>query len=160
MPKLDILILIVFVVSVAYGFRKGVIVQAGALGGILLGVILCHLGGNYIACLIAGDGQTPTYIDSVMANIILFIIGYLSVRIVAHFFKTVVKSLSLGALDRIGGALFSCFEAMLALSILFNLWLLLKPSTNFSALSHIGNGHAIHAILSLAPKLMGWATGC
>lgn len=46
-------------------------------------------------------------------------------------------------LDRIAGALFSCFEWMLALSILLNLWLLVKPSTPFLAMSTIGNGHAI-----------------
>ena len=125
MTKLDIFILIVFVVSVAWGFRKGVIVQAGALGGLILGVLLCHIGGDYIAAMIASKGADaaahPGYVDKVMANIILFIIGYLSVRIVAHFFKTVVRSLSLGVLDRIAGALFSCFEWMLALSILLTL---------------------------------------
>jgi len=140
-------------------------VQAGALGGLLLGVVLCHVGGDYVAAMIAGCGpdgsQTqPGYVDTVIANIILFIIGYLSVRIVAHFFKTVVKSLSLGALDRIGGALFSCFEWMLALSLLLNLWLVVKPATDFQAISHIGNGHAIGAILALGPNLLGWATGC
>ena len=163
MTKLDIFILIVFVVSVAWGFRKGVIVQAGALGGLILGVLLCHIGGDYIAAMIASKGADaatqPGYVDKVMANIILFIIGYLSVRIVAHFFKTVVRSLSLGVLDRIAGALFSCFEWMLALSILLNLWLLVKPATPFLAMSTIGNGHAIEAILSLAPALLGWAVG-
>ena len=107
----------------------------------------------------ADAATQPGYVDKVMANIILFIIGYLSVRIVAHFFKTVVRSLSLGVLDRIAGALFSCFEWMLALSILLNLWLLVKPSTPFLAMSTIGNGHAIEAILSLAHALLGWAVG-
>ena len=40
MTKLDIVILVIFVVSVVLGFRKGLIVQAGALGGLLRGVLL------------------------------------------------------------------------------------------------------------------------
>lgn len=159
MTKLDIVILILFIVSVAYGFRKGIVVQAGALGGLILGVLLCHIGDDYIATLIAGEGVDPNYVDRIMANIILFLAGYLSVRIVAHFFKTMLKTLSLGAIDRIVGALFSCFEAMLVFSLVLNLWLVIKPSTNFQAISTIGNGHAIDAIVALGPALLGWATG-
>lgn len=165
MTKLDIVILVVFVVSVVLGFRKGLIVQAGSLGGLLLGVLLCHIGSDWMAAVIAGtDGAghqaAPTYTDCVLANIILFLAGYLGVRLVAHFFKTAAHALSLGALDRIGGAVFYCFEWMLGLSLLLNLWLTIKPSTNFGAMSTIGNGHAIHAILNLGPALLGWVTGC
>ena len=158
MTKLDIVILIVFVVSIAWGFRKGITVQVGALGGLILGVLLCHVCGGYVAAMIAGN-SAPTYVDSVIANIIVFIVGYLCVRAVAHFFKSALKSLKLGALDRIGGALFSCFEWMFVLSVLLNLWLVIKPSTSFQALSTLGNGHAIDAILGLAPALLGWAIG-
>ena len=47
MTKLDIVILVIFVVSVVLGFRKGLIVQAGSLGGLLLGVLLCHIGSDW-----------------------------------------------------------------------------------------------------------------
>lgn len=161
MTKLDIVILIVFVVSVAVGFRKGMIVQAGSLGGIVFGVLLSHLAGDWLAGVIAahgGDGAgVPTYVDSVLANIVLFVAGYLSVKAVAHFFKQLTHALSLGALDRIGGALFSLFQWMLVLSLLLNLWVVIKPGTNFCAMSTLGNGHAIEAIMALAPGLLGWA---
>lgn len=158
MTTLDIVLLIVFVVSVVLGFRKGMMVQAGSLGGILLGVVLCHLFGDRCAALIAGT-QSPTYVDCVLANIIIFIAGYLSVRAVAHFFKKLTHALALGGLDRLGGAVFSLFQWMLALSIVLNLWHMVKPTTNFLALSTLGNGHAIEAVMSLAPGLLGWATG-
>ena len=157
MTTLDIVLLIVFVVSVVLGFRKGVIVQAGSLGGIILGVLLCHLFGARCAAFIAGSGA-PTYIDNVLGNIIVFIVGYLSVRAVAHFFKQLTHALALGGLDRIAGAIFSLFQWMLVLSILLNLWHMVKPSTNFLAMSTLGNGHAIEAVMGLAPALLGWAT--
>jgi len=161
MTTLDIVILVVFVCSVAFGFWKGLIVQAGALGGILFGVILCHLCGAWLAGVIAAHGTAggaqPTYVDSVLANIILFVAGFLSVKVVAHFFKQLTHALALGALDRLGGAVFSLFQWMLVMSILLNLWLVIKPGTNFLAMSTIGNGHAIEAIMALAPKLLGWA---
>ena len=110
MTTLDIILLIVFVVSVALGFRKGLIVQAGSA--------------------------------------------------VAHFCKQLTHALALGGLDRLGGAVFSLFQWMLVLSILLNLWQMVKPSTNFLAMSTLGNGHAIEAVMGLAPGLLGWAVGC
>lgn len=160
MTTLDIILLIVFVVSVALGFRKGMIVQAGSLGGILLGVLLCHIFGDRCAAMIAGAGEAPTYVDCVLANIIMFVVGYLSVRAVAHFCKQLTHALALGGLDRLGGAVFSLFQWMLVLSILLNLWQMVKPSTNFLAMSTLGNGHAIEAVMGLAPGLLGWAVGC
>lgn len=159
MTTLDICLLIVFVVSVVLGFRKGMIVQAGSLGGIIFGVVLCHLFGDDCAAFIAGKGEVPSYIDSVLANIIVFIAGYLSVRVVAHFCKQLTHALALGGLDRLGGAVFSLFQWMLVLSILLNLWQMVKPSTNFLTMSTLGNGHAIEAVMGLAPGLLGWAVG-
>lgn len=157
MTKLDILILVVFVASVAWGFRKGVIEQAGALGGILLGVVLCRIGSPWMIAVLAGEAE-PTYVDSVLARIILFLAGYLSVRIVAKIFKSATHALSLGGLDRLGGALFCMLEWMLGLSLLLNLYAAIKPQTDWQALSHIGNGHAIDAIVGFAPCLMGQFT--
>ena len=161
MTTLDIIILVVFAGSVAIGFWKGMIVQVGALGGIVFGIILCHLAGTWLTGVIAGHdaegAASTTYIDSVLANIILFIAGFLSVKVVAHFCKQLTHALALGTLDRLGGAVFSLFQWMLVLSILLNLWLVIKPGANICAMSAIGNGHAIEAIMALAPKLLGWA---
>ena len=157
MTTLDIVLIIVFVVSVVLGFRKGIIVQAGSLGGIIFGVVLCHFFGDRCAMLLAGAGETPGYVDCVLANIIVFVAGYLSVKAVAHFCKELTHALALGGLDRIGGAVFSLFQWMLVLSIVLNLWQMVKPSANFAAHSTLGNGHAIEAVMGLAPAMLGWA---
>ena len=158
MTTLDIVILVVFVASLAIGFKKGIIVQVGSLGGILFGVVLCRLLGTRLTGVIAG-ADVPGYIDSVLANIILFVGGFLSVKIVAHFCKQLTHALALGGLDRLAGALFGLFQWMLVLSILLNLWVTVKPGTDFLAMSTLGNGHAIEAVMGLAPAVLGWATG-
>ena len=62
-----------------------------------------------------------------------------------------------GGLDRLAGALFGLFKWMLVLSILLNLWVMVKPGTDVTAMSALGNGHAIEAIMGLAPAVLGWA---
>ena len=162
MTTLDIIILIVFVASVIYGFRRGIILQAGGARRVALRSDSVQTGAPWLAGLIAGThttGEAPTYVDSVIANIIMFIAGFLGVKAVAHFFKNVTHALNLGGLDRIAGALFCMFEWMLVMSLLLNLWLIIKPQTSLHSLSTLGNGHAIEAIVAFAPKLLGYALG-
>lgn len=158
MTTLDILILVVFLASAGYGFYKGMIVQVGALAAIIFAVVVCRVCGSWMAGVIAGpDSVTAT--DVVIAKVILFIIGYLSVRIVAGFIKRMTHALALGALDRLGGAIFSIFQWMLVLSLLMNLWLVVKPDPPVEQMSTLANGHAAPAILHLAPAVLGWALG-
>lgn len=158
MTTLDILILVVFIASAGYGFYKGMIVQVGALVAILFAVVLCRLAGGWLAGVIAGhDGVSEA--DVVIAKVTLFVIGYLSVRIAARFIKQITHALALGALDRLGGALFSLFQWMLVLSLLMNLWFVIKPEPAIEELATLGNGHVGPAILHLAPAVLGWVMG-
>lgn len=158
MTTLDIAILTVFVGSAAIGFRKGIVKQIGSLGGIVAGVIICRIGGTWLTGMIADNPEAPEYTDSILAKVILFLAGYISVRCIAHFLRQVTRALRAEALDRIAGAVFSIFQWMLVMSLLLNLWLIIKPATDFCAMSTLANGHAINAILSLAPAVMGWAS--
>lgn len=158
MTTLDVLILIVFLASAAYGFWKGVIVQVGAVAAILFAVVLCRLGGAWLAGVIAGH-EAVTSTDVIIAKVILFIVGYLSVRFVAGLLKKATHALQMGALDRLGGAVFSVFQWMLVLSLLLNLWFVIKPEPSINEMTTLANGHAGPFILRLAPDILGWAMG-
>lgn len=159
MTTLDIIILIVFVGSVALGFYYGLLKQVGSLGGLIAGIVLCRLGSDWLTAAIAG-ASAPTYTDIVLAHLILFLIGFCCVKAIAHFCRQLTHALSLGIVDRLGGVVFCLFEWMLVLSLVLNLWLLIKPQTSIAALSTLANGHAAPAIVALAPKVLGWAFGC
>lgn len=164
MTTLDIIILIVFAGSVLIGFRSGLLRQVGSLGGLVAGVLLCRIGSAWLSAVIAGHGadgapSAPTYTDIVLAHLILFIAGFCCVKAVAHFCRRLTHALSLGIVDRLAGVLFCLFEWMLVLSLILNLWLIVKPQTSIASMSTLANGHAAPAIVSLAPKVLGWALG-
>lgn len=159
MTTLDVLILIVFIGAVAVGFWRGIIVQVGAVGALIFGVVVCRLFGAQLARAIAGAGTAPDTMDVVLAKVILFVAGYLGVRLVARLLKKTTHALSLGALDRLGGVVFSIFQWMLVLSILLNLWMVVKPEPPVAQLSTLANGHAAETIVGLAPAVLGWALG-
>ncbi len=158
MTTLDVIILVVLVGSVGYGFYRGVIVQVGAVAAIIFAVIVCRLAGSPLAEFIAGN-EAPTTLDVVVAKVIAFVAGYLSVKLVASLFKKITHALSLGGLDRLGGVVFSLFQWMLVLSLFINLWLVIKPDAELSAMSTLANGHLAPAIARLAPAVLGWAFG-
>ena len=164
MTTLDIIILIVFAGSVLIGFRSGLLKQVGSLGGLVAGIVLCRLGSAWLSAVIAGheangDPSAPTYTDIVLAHLILFIAGFCCVKTVAHFCRQLTHALSLGIVDRLGGVVFCLFEWMLVLSLILNLWRIVKPPTSIAAMSTLANGHAAPAIVALAPKVLGWALG-
>lgn len=157
MTVLDVIILMVFVGAVGVGFYRGIIVQVGAVAAILFAVVLCRLGGDSLAAFIAG-GETPTTAQTVMAKVIVFVIGYLSVRVVAGLCKKLTHALSLGGLDRLGGVVFALFQWMLILSVVLNLWQAVSAAHGPATMSTLAGGEVVRLILRLAPGVLGWAT--
>lgn len=162
MSTFDIVILIIFAASILYGLKRGIISQLGSVGGILVGIAACHLFGDHAAAIIGGllgdDSVSACYVDSVIANVLLFIIGYILTRVIAKLLHTVVHAAFLGIVDRIAGAIFSLFAWFLIFSILLNVWQVLTPSTDLASKSRISNGKAARAIIDLAPNVLGGQT--
>ena len=158
MTSLDIIIILVVAGSLAYGAYKGIIVQAGALGAILFAVLLCRLAGSPLAHMIAG-GAVPDMMDYTLANVLVFIVGYVSVRLLCRLIKSVAHSLHLGFFDRVLGAVFSLFQWLLVLSLALNFWLVLSPDTQYASLSHLAGGKVALFTVELAPAVLGWAAG-
>lgn len=162
MNTLDIIILIVFAVSILYGLRRGVIAQLGSVGGVIVGVIACRAFGDSAAIvtgrLLGSATDTSCYVNSVIANVALFIAGFLLTRLIAKMLKGIVHALCLGIIDRIAGALFSLFAWFLAFSIALNLWQVITPDKDITTSSKLSDGKAAKAIIDLAPKLLGGET--
>lgn len=166
MTSFDILLVIVVVVAAVMGYRKGIIMQIAAIGGLVAGVLLCRIGGDEAAVFVAGlrahsegvDVPCPGYFDKAAANIALFALGNIAVRIVARVCRKVTRVLALGLLDRLAGAAFTLFEWLLVFSLCMNVYFMVKPETKTAELSTIENGRVAEAVLSLGPAVLGWAT--
>lgn len=163
MATLDIIILTVFVAAAIYGFWRGLTMQFGALLGLLIGILACRLFGDWGSGVIHGmlpagkeNAEVAAYVSSVIANVILFILGFFLTKAVAHAVKAVIDALFMGVIDRILGSLFAIFMWMLVLSISLNIWQVFS-STSVTATSRLADGLAAKAVLDLAPTVFGFA---
>jgi len=163
MSAIDILIIIVFIGAVIYGYWKGVIVQIGSLAGILLGILACRLFGPWLTGVLGGatgssDSIDMGYINSIIANVILFLLGFISAKLVARLIKTVTTAVKLSLIDKLLGVIFCLFEWFLVLSILLNIWQVLRPGTDITSSSTLGKGRAAQAVMDIAPAVLGTET--
>lgn len=162
MSSIDIALVIVFVAAIIYGLYKGLIAQLGSLGGIILGVIACRIWGDD-AVRIVGEvlpemtsgAQTAGYVNSVIGNVVLFLVVYMLSVLVAKLLHNLTSALSLGWVDRLLGAVFGMIKWFVLLSLVLNLWEAVLPEHSVVKSSQLVGGVAIRAVIDLAPTLFG-----
>lgn len=170
MTTVDTIITIVVLGAAFLGYRKGLVMQLASLGAVVAAIIGCRLWGAELANLFAGPQPAEEatmqgtavalgrhYLATVLGRAVLFSAIFIGVRVVARFCRSVTRAMHIGFLDRAGGALFCAFEWLLGLSLVFNLWLVLRPGASIHSLSTMFNGHAGEAIVELAPTVLGYA---
>lgn len=160
MSAIDIFILLVFVVALIFGLRKGILKQLGSLLGIAMGILACRLFGGVLSDYFAGDNPDPSdlYISGIFTNIILFAGGFLLTIIIMKALRTVTDSVGLSFVDRICGAVFSVFEWFFILSFALNFWQALRPGTDIMKGSEMLDGVPAQVIIDLAPVVIGSQT--
>lgn len=157
---LDILIIAVFIASAVMGFRKGLIGQIGSVAAIIIGILACRMFGPQVTDMImpGGDQETnsmPHYCATIMAYAGVYIVAYYAVIIVARMLRTVTHTLLLGPLDSIGGAVVSVIKWFMAVSVAFNLYMAIFPSSDLASKSNLDNGRPVKWIIELAPAAWG-----
>ncbi len=160
MNAFDIFIIVLFIVAVLYGYRKGIIVQIGSLGGVLAGIICCHLFNDALTSLInpliaeVESLKSVEYAGFVIANVLLFLAGFLLMGLVAGALKKLVHALCLGIFDNVAGAIFSVFAWFLALSLLLNVWQAFSPDKSILNSSIINHDKSATPVMNLAPAML------
>ncbi|MDE7136723.1 MAG: CvpA family protein [Muribaculaceae bacterium] len=160
MSALDIFILLVAVLSLVYGYCRGVIKQIGVLMGVVAGVVACRLFGDTLSDWFAGNNPNAdnVYITGVFTNLILFIVGFIAALILAKALKIVSRQLALASLDRFFGAIFSLLSWFFAFSMILNVWQAFKPDTNVMDSSKLFAGAPAEFIIDFAPAVVGSET--
>jgi membrane protein required for colicin V production len=120
MNWLDMVILILLLVSAIGGLVNGLIKAVISLVGLIVGIVLA---GHYYVSL---AGHLTFISDQNIARIASFVIIFLAVSIVAAIlgtlFTKIVSSISLGWLNRLGGAAFGILIGAVFIAAILSLW--------------------------------------
>ena len=118
MNYIDIILGLILIYSLYNGFRKGLVSQAGALIGLLLGVWGAIKFSDFTKGILESKFDFSSQYTSLIAFAITFIAIVIAVNLLAKFLTGVLDALALGVFDKLLGAVFGGLKTALVLSIL------------------------------------------
>ena len=121
MNYIDIVIAVILVAFGIGGLRKGIIIEAATLIGLILGLYGAFHFSDFTANkLVQWIEIDPKYLH-LISFIVTFIVLVLVVNLLGKLLSKLVKSLNLGFIDKIGGFVFGIGKGLLMCSLLIML---------------------------------------
>ena len=167
MGAIDFIILILGAISLLAGYRKGLLGQLGAIIGLIAAVAAARLltqpaltwlnDHGYLLANQSSQWSPTQYMPKILVSILIFIIVFFVAKLIFNYTRLFFESLSLGFVNRMGGALFSLFIAMFCLSLFLNFCQYFKKDGWIVEGSTLGGGKLAASVMSLAPKTLGTA---
>lgn len=117
---LDIFIIIVIVWAVFSGWRNGLVKEIASFGGYLFGLFIAASCYSTFGEYLAVNGSQGNMITSIIAFFILWVVSPIALGLAANVFTKVLKSLHLGGINSIAGAIVSFVKFTLLLSCILN----------------------------------------
>ncbi len=162
MTTLDIILIVVVVVAAIYGYYKGILSQIGALAGVLVGIICCRIFASDLTLALndffldtTSTTDSSRFLNSVIAQVVLFIAGYFGAKWVASLLTAIFKKVKLNVVNRLAGAVFAVVQGLVIMSLALNLWVAIYPD---SKLLKSSTGVVDEQLINLAPDILGSKT--
>ncbi|MGB3128228.1 MAG: CvpA family protein [Dehalococcoidia bacterium] len=105
MNWLDIVIIVILVVPMYLGFRRGLIGTVLPLVGIVLGIVVAGRGYGSIANWLSNWLESPAQ-AKIVAFILIFILFMIAITVVTKLVRGFLGLLLLGWIDKLGGLVF------------------------------------------------------
>lgn len=156
-----IVILLCAVAGVFRGWRKGMLGQVGGLLGLAFGIVFCRLfhteAANAVRSILPFiEGFfAADFIYASLGTLGLYTAVYLGFRLLTSVFGRLLRTVNLGAIDSVAGSALCLFKYMVAVSIAYNVWIALFPTSALMAECRAGDGNMVECVTDLAPALFG-----
>lgn len=155
-----IILIIVCVVGIFFGYRKGLIHQLASLLGLIFGIVGCQLFheqvDEFLRDFLPGLGNSieSEYTYSILASAVIFLSIYLLFLLLGGILRSAMQMIHLGAIDSVAGAVAGAFRYLLILSIVYNLILAISPNSQLLKICNHNDGNIVEVVMSMAPALL------
>jgi len=122
MNKIDLILLIPILVGFIFGLFKGLVKELAALIAIFLGIYGAKLFAPGVSVLLQNKIHFSSQIASALAFVVVFVIIAVVLLVLAKWVDKFFDSLSLGALNKLGGGVFGALKLALVVSVLLNVF--------------------------------------
>lgn len=154
MDSIDIIIYVILSAAAILGYSRGFVRQAGAICALILAVIAAHMFGPWaMEHLFAGaaepeESSMNAYGAATAGYAVVFVVVWIAVWLTSRLLHGALKTIKLGGLNSLAGALFTALEWALGMSLVLNLWHMVSTSWQPCTLTS-------KYVMSLLPWLTG-----
>ena len=154
MSTLDI-ILAVFLFYFAFkGFTNGIIISIATLAGLVLGFYAASHFSEFTANWLQHDMGLKSGNIKLIAYIVTFVIVVVLIFLLGRFMTGVVKTVGLGIVNRLAGALFGIAKGVLIASLLFLLFSRIDPRESLFTAEHKQGSVLYKPVAAVAPAVI------
>lgn len=154
MSTLDI-ILALFLFYFAYkGFSNGFIISIATLAGLILGFYAASHFSEFTANWLQHDMGLKSSNIKLIAYIVTFVIVVVLIFLLGRFLTGVVKTVGLGIVNRLAGALFGIAKGLLIASFLFLLFSRIDPNESLFTAAHKKGSVLYKPVAAVAPAVI------
>lgn len=154
MQILDIIVLALVSIMTIWGFIRGIVRQIGDLAALIMGIVGANLFGENVTAWIQTHTDWALLACQLVAYISLFLIIYLTIRIVASFIKSLTQLVRLGWIDSLAGGVFGAFKTLLLLSIVLNVALMMTREADLWHSQALSASMSFEALKDFAPHIL------
>jgi len=154
MSTLDIIVT-VFLLYFAYrGFTSGFIISIATLAGLLLGFYAASHFSEFTANWLQHDMGLKSGNIRLIAYIVTFVIVVVLIFLLGRFMTGVVKTVGLGIVNRLAGALLGIAKGLLIASFIFLLFGRIDPNESLFTATHKKGSVLYKPVSAVAPAVI------
>lgn len=151
---LDYIIIVLLVLFLIHGYRKGIIIGLATIAALLLGIYAAVHFSNYLDATLTEHLHPSGKWLPILSFSITFIIVVIIVMIVAKLTEKLVDVVGMGFFNHIGGALLGLVKGVILISILIFIYTSMDPKGKLLPEKDIKSSFAYGRISEVFPKLM------
>jgi len=154
MSTLDIILAIFLFYFAFRGFSQGFIISIATLAGLILGFWAASHFSEFTANWLHHDMGLKSGNIKLIAYIVTFVIVVVLIFLLGRFMTGVVKTVGLGIVNRLAGALFGIFKGLLIASFLFLLFSRIDPHESLFTTAHKKGSVLYKPVSAVAPAMI------
>ncbi len=151
MATIDIILAVFLLYFAIKGFINGFIISIATLAGLVLGFYAAVHFSEFTANWLQHDMGLKSSNIALIAYIITFVIVVVLIYLLGRFMTGVVKTVGLGIVNRLAGALFGIAKGLLIASFLFMLFSRIDPKESLFTTEHKKGSVLFKPVSEIAP---------
>lgn len=154
MSAIDIILAIFLLYFAFKGFSSGLLISVATLAGLVLGFYAASYFSEFTANWLLNDMGLKSGNIRLIAYIVTFVIVVILIFLLGKFMTGVVKTVGLGIVNRLAGALFGIAKGLLIASFVFLLFARIDPNESLFTASQKSGSVLYKPVSVVAPAVI------